>query len=147
MPRRSMNWDMRIISAQTDVKKDYAKAFKWYSAAAKQGHAKAQFGLGGCYSLGRGVDKDYEQQVYWYKKPAEHGLAEAQTALGECYMYGDGVPLDKKEAEKWFIKAAKQGDEYACLNLGNLYKTDDKKSKAISYFKNTRTSGLRSTEK
>ena len=115
--------------------KDYAKAFKWYSAAAKQGHAKAQFGLGGCYSLGRGVDKDYEQQVYWYKKAAEHGLAEAQTALGECYMYGDGVPLDKKEAEKWFIKAAKQGDEYACLNLGNLYKTDDKKSKAISYFK------------
>ena len=40
-----------------------------------------------------------------------------------------------KEAEKWFVKAAKQGDEYACLNLGNLYKTDDKTSKAISYFK------------
>ena len=115
--------------------KDYTKAFKWYSAAARQGHAKAQFGLGGCYSLGRGVDKDYEQQVYWYKKAAEQGLAEAQTALGECYMYGDGVPLDKKEAEKWFVKAAKQGDEYACLNLGNLYKTDDKTSKAISYFK------------
>lgn len=118
-----------------DCEKDYAKAFKWYSAAARQGHAKAQFGLGGCYSLGRGVDKDYEQQVYWYKKAAEQGLAEAQTALGECYMYGDGVPLDKKEAEKWFVKAAKQGDEYACLNLGNLYKTDDKTSKAISYFK------------
>ena len=115
--------------------KDYAKAFKWYTAAARQGHAKAQFGLGGCYSLGRGVDKDNEQQVYWYKKAAEQGLAEAQTALGECYMYGDGVPLDKKEAEKWFIKAAKQGDEYACLNLGNLYRTDDKTSKAISYFK------------
>lgn len=127
--------------------KDYAKAFKWYTAAARQGHAKAQFGLGGCYSLGRGVDKDNEQQVYWYKKAAEQGLAEAQTALGECYMYGDGVPLDKKEAENGSLKRRNKETNTHASTLGIYTEQMIKQAKPSLISRSTKTSGLRSTEK
>ena len=61
--------------------KDYADAFKWYRKAAEQGHAEAQYALGGCYYLGKGVTKDHKQAVYWLRKSAAQGNADAQKLL------------------------------------------------------------------
>ena len=43
------------------VRQDYQKAFEWYTKAANQGHAKAQFNLGVMYEEGQGVRQDYRK--------------------------------------------------------------------------------------
>ena len=65
----------------TGVTKDYKQAVYWYSKAAEQGLAEAQYNLGLCYYEGKGVPQDYKQAVYWLSKAAEQGLAEAQESL------------------------------------------------------------------
>lgn len=40
------------------VPNDMGQAVAWYRKAAEQGDPKAQFALGTCYRLGKGVEKD-----------------------------------------------------------------------------------------
>ncbi len=47
---------------------DYVKSVYWYTKAAEQGYAKAQYNLGVCYENGRGVAKDIQKAIYWYSK-------------------------------------------------------------------------------
>jgi len=74
---------------------------KWYRKAAEQGHADAQFYLGGCYLSGTGVAKDEAEAVDWFRKAAEQGNAYAQYDLGWCYANGAGVAKDYIEAYAW----------------------------------------------
>ena len=46
---------------------------KWYTKAAEQGDAGAQYNLGNCYRAGTGVKKDEKEAVKWYTKSAEQG--------------------------------------------------------------------------
>ena len=100
---------------------DYKTALKWLTEGAKQGHAKAQVGLGLMYASGRRVPQDYKEAVKWYTKAAEQGNADAQNSLGFMYANGQGVPQDYKEAVKWYTKAAEQGHAKAQYNLGGMY--------------------------
>ena len=50
----------------TGVPKDEVEAVKWYRKAADQGHAAAQFNLGGMYAEGRGVPKDDVEAYAWF---------------------------------------------------------------------------------
>ena len=61
---------------------DFAHALSWYSKAAAQGHASAQFRLGIMYDTGKGIQQDYGQAVVWYQMAAEQGYAQAQYNLG-----------------------------------------------------------------
>ena len=47
------------------VPNDDKMAFKWYTKAAEQGYADAQFELGEMYGLGRGVPQDYIKAHMW----------------------------------------------------------------------------------
>ena len=47
---------------------NYKKAIEWYEKAAEQGHADAQYNLGGIY--GQGVDVNYKKAMV-YEKAAE----------------------------------------------------------------------------
>jgi len=84
------------------VPQDYAKAVKWYRTAAEQGHAFAQFSLGGTYHTGKGVSKDVAEAMKWYRKAADQGLEQGQIVLGMMYSYGSGVPKDHVRAHMWF---------------------------------------------
>jgi len=96
------------------VPKDMKKAVSWFTKAAEQGNAGAQYNLGLCYANGGdGVPKDIEKAIYWYTKAAEQGFAEAQYMLACGYATGDGVPKDMEKAIYWFTKAAEQGLEEA----------------------------------
>jgi TPR repeat protein len=64
------------------VKVDKAKAAQLWGQAAEQGHAEAQFHLGGCHALGEGVKVDKEKAAQLFRQAAEQGLAEAQLTLG-----------------------------------------------------------------
>ena len=48
------------------------QAFKWYTRAAIQGDARAQFNLASLYENGRGVKRSLKQAVKWYRKAAEN---------------------------------------------------------------------------
>jgi TPR repeat protein len=56
---------------------------RWYTLAAEQGYAHAQFNLGWMYDEGVGVEKNKAEAVRWYTQAAERGDADAQAALDE----------------------------------------------------------------
>ena len=66
-------------------KQDYEEAFKWYSKAAKKGHAAAQCSLGYAYLLGQGTKKDIDKAIDWLKKATGQGDSRAQEELGNIY--------------------------------------------------------------
>ena len=103
------------------VLQDYAEALKWYRKAANQGHAGAQFKLGGMHREGEGVSKDYAEALKWYHKAADQGDAGAQFSLGVMYREGEGVSKDYAEALKWYHKAADQGYDLAAEKLSGMY--------------------------
>ena len=98
---------------------DLAVSFKWFSRAAEQQNAEAQYNLGLMYSIGLGVAEDEKVAVDWCRKAAEQGLALAQFELGVMYAGGLlGVAKDEKVAVDWYRKAAEQGLASAQFELG-----------------------------
>ena len=63
------------------VTRDPKQAVYWFTKAAEQGYANAQYNLGVMYANGEGVTRDHKQAVYWYTKAAEQGYVEAATLL------------------------------------------------------------------
>jgi hypothetical protein len=88
------------------VAKDEVEAVKWYKKAAAQGELAAQFSLGICYLIGRGVDKNPAEAVKWWHKAADQGEVAAQRQLGVHYEFGEGVAKDEVEAYAYYNLAA-----------------------------------------
>jgi uncharacterized protein len=113
-----------IYSYFSDPTNDIEK-IRWYTKAANQGDAIAQYRLGYHY---RWLTKDYPKAIDWLKKAAQQGHVEAQFELmefyfelGEKYDVGKGVAQDPNEAFKWYKKAAEQGYPKAQNLLGGIY--------------------------
>ena len=108
------------------IDKTELDASYWYRKAAEQGHAGAQYELGGAYLEGRGREEgaDVAKAVCWYRKAAEQGHAEARYELGRGYREGWGVgeDADVAQAECWYRKAAEQGHVEARYELGRGYR-------------------------
>ena len=104
------------------VTENLTEAVKWFTKAAEQENAKAEYNLGNCYYYGYGVQyKDYGEAVKWYTKAAEQGQPMAQCNLGVCYKYGNGVEKNLEETVKWYTKAANQEYAKAQYLLGKAY--------------------------
>src|SRR3546814_6486409 len=73
---------------------DDSKAAEWFSKAAEQEYAPAQFNLERMYEDGRGVEKDIFKAVEWFTKAAELKYVKAQSVIGSMYMEGRGVEKD-----------------------------------------------------
>ena len=56
------------------VVQDDVTAVKWFTKAAQQGNASAQFNLGLMYANGEGVVQDDVTAVKWYTKAAQQGV-------------------------------------------------------------------------
>ena len=83
------------------VKKSNKTAFKWYTKAAENDHALAQYALATMYLEGKGVKQSYKDAFKWMKEAAEQGVRSAQYDLSLMYHYGTGVKKSNKEAFKW----------------------------------------------
>ena len=132
------------------LKPENIQAFKLFYQAATAGHSEAQFLVGKCYNLGRGVEPDEAQYLSWLRKSADSGVAKAQIGLWDAtkdpveaaiwlrkaatqgshdaqyrlcglYQRGEGVEQDDEEAVRWLRKAAMQGNLGAQYNLGLCY--------------------------
>ena len=55
------------------LKKNYDKAFYWYTLAAEAENADAQNNLGYMYYKGYGVEQNNKQAIYWFQKAAIQG--------------------------------------------------------------------------
>jgi TPR repeat protein len=95
------------------VEHSYDKAVEYYTMAAEQGDANAQFNLGFMFGNGLGVEQSYEKAVEYCTMAAEQGHANAQCELGLMYENGQGVEQSCAIARKWWAKAANQGQEDA----------------------------------
>jgi len=95
-------------------------AFEWFTLAAEQGYAEAQYYLGEMYYSGHGVAEDYNAAFKWLTLSAEQGFAKAQVSLGYMYYSGLGVVQNYKTAVKWYTLAAKQGHAIAQHRLDEL---------------------------
>lgn len=102
----------------------FEEAVFWYSKAAEQGYAKAQYNLGLIYD-GKddfpNVEEDKKQAVFWYRQAAERGHADAQFNLGYLYEMGRGIERNYEQAVFWYRTSAEQGHANAQYNLGWLY--------------------------
>ena len=59
------------------VAQDYKTAVKWYTLAAEQGNAAAQYNLGVMYGKGQGVAQDYVKAHMWFNIAAIDGDQDA----------------------------------------------------------------------
>jgi len=85
------------------VERDDVQAVDWYGKAAEQGHALAQFNLGGMYGAGRGVKRDALQSFMWLTLSAQAGDV---TALSnrrklKLVMTPQSVQAGLELARKW----------------------------------------------
>ncbi|MEW6164614.1 MAG: tetratricopeptide repeat protein [Pseudomonadota bacterium] len=99
------------------VPRDYRLAFRWFRLAALQGHAGAQYKLGGMYFSGRGVAADDRQAVVWWSKAAAQFQPESLNNLGALFANGRGVARDPLMAYALQTLAHAHGEENAAANL------------------------------
>ena len=95
------------------------QAVVWYSEAALNGVALAQYNLGICYAKGEGVPRDLAQAARWYREAALRGITYAQHNLANLHYRGEGVPKDEVEAYAYWNLAGVT-DEDARKNLETL---------------------------
>ncbi|MGE4653177.1 MAG: tetratricopeptide repeat protein, partial [Myxococcota bacterium] len=96
---------------------DSKSALRWFRAAAKQGHAGAQAGLGALYLRSEDVEKDSAESLRWYRRAAQRGNASAMLGIGLAYMNGDAVEANDTEANRWLLRAAEGGHRTGQLLL------------------------------
>jgi hypothetical protein len=90
-------------AAQEGIPKDDAKAVLWFTKAAMQGHAGAQYNLALCYDRGLGVAVDRHKASTWMKQAADKGLVEAQESMRKLSETNPFDGLDEENALRMFI--------------------------------------------
>ena len=93
--------------------------------AATGGDKLAQYWLGNCFHLGRGVSINYDEAFKWYMKSAEQGFDSAQIKVAHCYSEAEGVEQDFTKALSWINKAVEQNNADAINSLGDIYMYGD----------------------
>jgi TPR repeat protein len=88
---------------------------------ADNGHAIAQYLLGGAYYFGKGTSVDNDKALEWFEKSAEQNNSDAQYYLGMMSKNGDGISQNDVQAFFWFKKSAEQNDADAQYELANIY--------------------------
>lgn len=85
---------------------NYALAWKWYTAVARQGNAKASFMLARMAKYGEGVPADLKLSVHYLQQASEAGNAQAMFLLSNAYAVGEGIAKNPVLAKKWLEKSA-----------------------------------------
>ena len=104
-----------------DVEQDDEQAFKCYSEAAEEGHAKAIYNVATMYYKGKGTEQDIEKSIKYYELADEKGITLATYALGLIYLKGKSGSIDLDKAVQYFRKGAEAEEESCLYNLAMLY--------------------------
>jgi TPR repeat protein len=105
---------------------NYALAWKWYAAAARQENAKASFMLARMAKYGEGVPLDLALSVQYLQQASLAGNAQAMFLLSNAYALGEGVAQNAVLAQSWLEKSAEAEYPVAIHELAlNLSGTPD----------------------
>jgi len=104
---------------------DEAAAVRYYSAAAAQGHAWAEYRLATLLTVGRTVPHDPARAFELQFACAKQGQPQCANNVGLVFLRGTGVPRNDAEAMHWLTIAAESGVAEAEYNLGVIYLRGD----------------------
>lgn len=99
------------------TKKDYKKAYHYYTLGALKRDPFCYNQLGVLYGKGLGVDKNIEKAMSCYMGAAKLGDVLAHTNIGWLYQH---ELSNLEQAEEWYRKAACSGEEHAIEALRGL---------------------------
>jgi len=102
------------------VKRDFDRAYYWYSRHFDKYSEPTYFGLGRCYLYGVGV-KCNKAKGFKYLTAAAKYLPQAKYELGNCYLNGWGVKQDKSKAKELWQQAVGKGNEDAADALEKYF--------------------------
>jgi len=105
-PRQPWTADQQLVKEMEEI-----------FEAARLGKADAQYQLGRCFEVGRGVSKDLASAVKWYRKSAEQGNSYGQNSLAVCLAKGLGVEKDVAQAVHFYRLSAEQDNGFAMNNF------------------------------
>ncbi len=105
-----------------DVKKDYSKAFDWFSKASENGHLAASYYLGKMYFKGRGTEVNRYMGLEHIINAATLGYPEAQHDMGKMHESGRYLPYDPSKAFSWYLKSAYNGYFMSFYRVGEMYR-------------------------
>ena len=92
-------------------KADKDKAFGYFIAAGKHGHAEAAYRAALCYEFGWGSRRDVAKAVQYYRSAASKGHPGAAVRLGKACLTSDmGLHGRYREGVKWLKRAAESAD-------------------------------------
>ncbi len=97
----------------------WPESIDWFTRAAAAGDPSADYALGECYALGKGVERDPAKAFYHLDRAArdyDHILA--KTLLADLYLNGVFGTPNNTEAHRLFTEAAAQGSLVAKAKLG-----------------------------
>ncbi|GER25534.1 hypothetical protein STAS_01122 [Striga asiatica] len=104
------------------VRRDHAKALRWFSKAVEKGEPRSMELLGEIYARGAGVERNYTKALEWLTLASKQQLYSAYNGMGYLYVKGYGV--EKKnytKAKEYFEKAADNEEPGGFYNLGVMY--------------------------
>jgi TPR repeat protein len=84
-----------------NVRKNEARAVKYYLRAAKLGFSGSQNNLAWHYYKGHGTKKNVAEAIFWVTRSAEQGEPFAYGSLGTIRLEGNGFIRDDIETYKW----------------------------------------------
>ena len=103
------------------VKRDFDRAYYWYSRHFDKYSEPTYFGLGRCYLYGVGV-KCNKAKGFKYLTAAAKYLPQAKYELGNCYFNGWGVKRDSEMAKQLWEQAAEEDYDLAREALEENFK-------------------------
>jgi serine/threonine protein kinase len=97
----------------------WPESIDWFTRAAAAGDPSADYALGECYALGKGVPRDPAKAFIHLDRAArDHDHILAKTLLADLYLNGAFGPPNNTEAFRLFTQAAEQGSLVARAKLG-----------------------------
>ena len=105
---------------------DEHKGAEYFALAAECKHyAEAEFALGHCYVLGRGVASSEARASALFARAAAQGHTGSLCALARCFLDGVGVARDAAHGINLLTQAAARGHADAQYELGCLLSDAD----------------------
>ena len=129
--------------------KDYETAVKFFSLAAEQGNAEAQFMLGYCYKAGIGVEANGAEAEKWFHKAAEQGDQSAEKLLKVPKLLKAIEDNDEntiREITEFWLKdaarkATEENDRMSQLGLAVSQENKGNMSEAIKWYRKAAENG------
>lgn len=107
------------------VKRDYDKAFEWYTKSADNGNVVSQYNMALSYYNGNHLKQDFNKAYHYAALSAQNEHIQSYTILGALYISGLGVEQNTMLGKNCLKIAASKGDRSAQALLDQLGGDDE----------------------